>query len=208
MKRHDVRATFFFLGEAARKYPDVARRVAEEGHTIGNHSWDHPSFPLISGRERRAQIRACTSAIAPYGGQRLFRPPYGHQSLASRLDAWWLGYRVLTWNVTAEDWLDRDAGWMADRLVNQIRPGSVVVLHDNICRSIQVTPQHDRQPMLTAVDMTLERLRARFHFVTIPELLRHGRPQKRAWYRRAGPELSPLLNRHLLLAGSDGRHEG
>ena len=163
-------ATFFMLGESARKHPNVVQQVAEEGHAIGNHSWDHPSFPLISGRERRAQIRACASVIAPYGGQRLFRPPYGHQSVASRLDALWLGYPVVTWNVVAEDWCDRDADWMANRLVKQIRPGSVVVLHDAIYRSVQVVPQHDRQRMLTAIDMTLERLGDRFRFVTVPEL--------------------------------------
>jgi peptidoglycan/xylan/chitin deacetylase (PgdA/CDA1 family) len=199
LEKHRAHATFFVVGESASRYPEVMRQMAEGGHAIGNHSWDHPSFPLISGSERRAQMRSCASALAPYGGQRLFRPPYGHQSLASRLDAWWLGYRVVTWNVTAEDWSDHEADWMVNRLVSRIRPGSVVVLHDAIFRSIQAVPQYDRQRMLTALDITLERLGDRFRFVTVPELLRHGRPQKQAWYRRAGPELLPLLNKHPLV---------
>ena len=116
LERHQAHATFFMIGEAAQRHPDLVQRVAQAGHAIGNHSWDHPSFPLISGRERRAQLRACEKAIAPYG-QRLFRPPYGHQSAASRLDALWLSYRVVTWNLHAYDWLDHDANWMACGLV-------------------------------------------------------------------------------------------
>jgi peptidoglycan/xylan/chitin deacetylase (PgdA/CDA1 family) len=73
LKRDRVHATSLMLGEAAKKYPDVVRQVAG-GHAIGNRSWDHWSFPLIRWRERPAQLRACASAIAPYGGQRLFRP--------------------------------------------------------------------------------------------------------------------------------------
>jgi peptidoglycan/xylan/chitin deacetylase (PgdA/CDA1 family) len=116
LERYRARATFFMVGEAVQWYPELVRQVAQTGHAIGNHFWDHPSFPLITGRERRAQLRACAKAIAPYG-QRVFRPPYGHQSVASRLDALWLGYQVVTWNVLAYDWLDHDADWMANRLV-------------------------------------------------------------------------------------------
>jgi peptidoglycan/xylan/chitin deacetylase (PgdA/CDA1 family) len=209
LERHHAHATFFMLGEAVRKYPAVVQRVGRGGHAIGNHSWDHPSFPLICGRERRAQIRACAAAIDPYGGKRLFRPPYGHQSVASRLDALWLGYRVVTWNVVAEDWCDRDRDWMANQLVERIKPGSVVVLHDAIYWSPQeVNPQCDRGRMLAAVDMALGRLGNRFRFVTIPELLRYGRPRRQHWYRGAEPELLPLLNKHPLMARKSAAHNG
>jgi hypothetical protein len=97
---------------------------------------------------------------------------------------------------------------MANQLVNRIKPGSVVVLHDAIYRSVQVVPQHDRQRMLTALDMTLERLGNRFRFVTIPELLHHGRSRQLAWYRQAGPELLPLLSEHRLLATKLASHNG
>jgi peptidoglycan-N-acetylglucosamine deacetylase len=90
LRGHQARATFFMLGEAARRYPDLVKQVATEGHAIGNHSWDHPSFPLITARQQQQQIIACAQALAPYG-QRLFRPPYGHQSMPSRLTAFRLG---------------------------------------------------------------------------------------------------------------------
>jgi len=175
LKHYDVRSTFFMVGEAATKRPDLVRRVAEEGHTIGNHSWDHPTFPLLTGRERRLQMSRCAKILEPYG-RRLFRPPYGAQSLASRLDAWRLGLRVIGWNLEAKDWRDPCAQSMADRLVQGMQPGSIVLLHDAIHRSKQSVPLYDRGPTLDAVRMLLEKLSGSFRFVTIPELLRLGKP--------------------------------
>ncbi len=183
LQKHQAHATFFMVGGAAQRHPDIVRRVAEAGHAIGNHSWDHSSLPLLTGKERRAQIRACEKALAPYG-QRLLRPPYGHQSVASRLDALWLGYQVITWNVTASDWQDRSANWITDRLVNEVRPGDIVLFHDALYTYVEKR-YTDRGPTLQAVDLLLERLGERFRFVTVPELLRSGRPQRRNWYQKA-----------------------
>jgi len=176
LERHQARATFFMLGEKAHRYPALVQRAVQAGHAIGNHSWDHPIFPEISRRERRAQIRACAKAIAPYG-QRLFRPPHGYLDMASRLDTLWLGYRVITWNVVVDDWCSLDTDWMAERLMSQIGPGSVILLHDGLCDS-EGDQYLDRGPMLKAVDILLENLGPRFRFVTIPELLRYGQPQR------------------------------
>jgi peptidoglycan/xylan/chitin deacetylase (PgdA/CDA1 family) len=186
LERHRARATFFMLGETAQRYPDLVRRVAQGGHAIGNHSWDHPSFPLISGRERRAQIRACEKAIAPYG-RRIFRPPYSHQSIASRLDALLLGYQIVTWNLHAYDWLDHDANWMANRLVDHIQPGSVILLHNALYHTAE-DRYCDREPMMEALDTFLGQVGSRFQFVTVPELLRHGRAHRENWYARGDVE--------------------
>jgi peptidoglycan/xylan/chitin deacetylase (PgdA/CDA1 family) len=176
-----VRATFFMVGEAALNQPELVKRVAAT-HVIGNHSWDHPVFPQISGRDRRRQLRACAAAIAPYGS-RLFRPPHGAQSRGSRLDTWLLGYRSIGWNVDAEDWMPRGADWMAERLLHNTGPGSIVLLHDAIFRSLQPVPQYDRQPMLDAVMMFLERVGRRLQFLTVPELLKRGPVATNAFHR-------------------------
>ena len=195
LEKHQARATFFVVGEAARRYFDIVRRAAEAGHAIGNHGWDHASFPLITRRERWAQLRSCEKAIAPYG-QRLFRPPYGHQSFASRFDALWLSYKVIAWRLAGNDWLDHNAEWMADRVVSKTRPGDVVIFHDVLYHTMK--PRYgDREPMLKAVDLILEQLGDRFSFVTVPELLRHGRPKRRHWYRKADPSwLNTLQGPH------------
>lgn len=177
LERYQARATFFMVGEAAKRHPDLVSQVARAGHVVGNHTWDHPSFPLLSSSERRGQFRAWELATAPHG-QRLFRPPYGHQSVASCLDAKRFGYDIVHWSLAARDWLDHDAEWMAARLVDQIQPGSVVLFHDALY-SYTDERYVDRGPMLEAVNIVLEQLCDRFRFVTVPDLLQHGRPQRR-----------------------------
>lgn len=183
---HQARATFFVVGEAAQQHRDLVRRLALAGHAIGNHTWDHPSFPAISGRERRSQLWAWEKAVAPYG-HRLFRPPYGHQSLASCLDVRLSGYQTIGYNLVAHDWLDHDATWMVEWLVDQITPGSVVLFHDALYSYVDERFV-DREPMLAAVDMLLGRLGDRFRFVTVPALLRCGRPQRRNLFQTRNPD--------------------
>lgn len=182
LQKHHAKATFFMVGQSAERHPDLIKKVSEAGHAIGNHSWDHPSFPLMTGRERRAQIRACAKAIAPYA-QKILRPPYGDQNLWSRLDALWLGYQVITWNGTAGDWLDHDADWIRNRVMSRIQNGSIIVLHDSIFRPRE-DRYADREPMLHAVDMLLQELSGRFSFITVPELLQQGRPQRQYWRKQ------------------------
>jgi peptidoglycan/xylan/chitin deacetylase (PgdA/CDA1 family) len=182
LAKYQVRATFFMLGKSAYCHPEVVRQVAQEGHVIGNHTWDHPSFLSIPGYKRRAQIRACTQAIAPYGS-RIFRPPYGYQSLASRVDILRLRHQVIAWSLDVCDWLERDGSQIAGSLMNGVRPGSIILLHDAVW---QLTGEEvlNRQPMLAGVELLLERLADRMRFITIPELLKKGRPQRQNWYRK------------------------
>src|SRR5262245_9978868 len=63
LERYHAHATFFMVGEIAERYPEIVRQVANDGHTIANHSWDHPSFPLIRAFERRMQLRRCSSVL-------------------------------------------------------------------------------------------------------------------------------------------------
>jgi peptidoglycan-N-acetylglucosamine deacetylase len=199
LAHHDARATFFMLGEHARAAPDVVRRAAEDGHAIGNHTLDHPSFPLVGSRERRRQLRECAAILAPYA-TRLFRPPYGHESLASHLDALRSGYEVVAWDAHASDWEARDARSMLAQLREQVRPGSIVLLHDAIWPSLRHEVQ-DRSEVITAVAMLLEALSPRYRFVTVPVLLEHGRVV-RGWYKPPDHAFLRSLPNGLLHAGA------
>lgn len=184
LAKHRAQATFFMLGEAARRRPELVRQVAQAGHAIGNHSWGHLSLPALPGHERRWQVRACERAITPYSA-RLFRPPFGHQSLASRLDMAWLNYRVITWSVMIGDWFEPDPQRMASLLEARVKPGSIVLLHDALHESGATAaappPMFDRRPMLAALDEYLSRTGDAYRFVTIPELLRQGAAVKLCW---------------------------
>lgn len=180
LEKYHIHATFFMIGKAAERYPDLVRKIAQAGHAIGIHSWNHPSFPSISGKERRKQIRACAKAVAPYG-LRLFRPPYGHQSIASRVDALFLRYKVITWNVHSFDWEIHDPQWMAERLMSRLKPGSIILLHDTLW-DILAEGAEDRSPMLEALAIFLEKTGNQYRFTTVPELLKIGRARSQNWY--------------------------
>jgi peptidoglycan-N-acetylglucosamine deacetylase len=181
LHRADARATFFMVGDAARRHGSLLHRVAEAGHAIGNHSWNHPSFPELARRERIRQVRDCQRVLAPYG-RRLFRPPYGHQDLASRLDIAWLRYNVVAWNIDAGDWESLDVGEVTDRVLHEIRPGSVVLFHDGEF-GVRQTEHRYGELTLESVAALLARLRGRLHFVTLPELLRSGTARRELWFR-------------------------
>jgi hypothetical protein len=96
-------------------------------------------------------------------------------------DALLLGYKVVAWNIAAEDWLDHDTEWMVNKVLRELKPGSVILFHDALFDTTE-DRFADREPMLSAVDILLDCLSERYRFVTIPELFRYGRPQRRNWY--------------------------
>lgn len=192
LAEYQARATFFMVGQAAQKYPDLVRKIGEAGHAIGGHSWDHSSFRRLTGRQRRRQMRACDQALAPYG-QPLFRPPYGEQSVAARVDAFWMGYEVVGWTANSGDWFETDASLMASHLVKCVQPGSIILLHDALFDDgkpsfgpkLDREAHADRESMLSALETMLERLCGTYRFVTVPELLRHGLPYRPFWFKKS-----------------------
>jgi peptidoglycan/xylan/chitin deacetylase (PgdA/CDA1 family) len=171
LAKHDTRATFFMLGQAAAAYPSLVKQVADAGHAVGNHSWDHSSFPELTRSQRRWQLQTCTTVLRPYG-QKLFRPPYGDQNIHSALQAQWLGYEIIMWTLDARDWACREAVQIAERLRNHVKPGSILLLHD------------DQPHTVRALDLFLQTCNG-FRFLTLSELFQCGPREKRAWYQTA-----------------------
>ena len=177
---HQAKATFFVIGKYVDLHPELIRRAHASGHAHGNHTYDHPSFPLVESAVRRRELRACATALAPYPQTRkLFRPPYLDQDLASRFDSWRLGYDVIACSLHANDWEDRDAGEIAKALRDGAKAGDVIMLHDAVCDQ----RYRSRAAMIEALDGFL-RDRTDLRFVTVPELLRSGRPRREIWLKR------------------------
>lgn len=199
LARYRARATFFLVGENLDPHRALVRQMAEAGHAIGNHTWSHLALPLLTPAEGWLQLCACQNALMPFGA-RLFRPPYGQQSWRSRWQTMRLGYHVIGFSVHVEDWLAHDPRWMADRLIERTRPGSIIILHDRIYRNVLVDGSTDRRPMLTALALALETLRRRFEFVTVPALLARGRPVRAHWCHPCPALLEPALRREIARA--------
>ncbi len=101
--------------------------------------------------------------------------------MPSHLTARRLGYTVVAWSVEVEDWKECEAHWLADRLRERIRPGVIVVLHDAVWDP--PSPEAaDREPLIHALSEVLPELSRTFQFVTVPDLLRFGKPVKRPWF--------------------------
>ena len=201
LKKYAIRATFFMVGEAAADHPQLVKRVAHAGHIIGNHSWNHPSFPLISRTERKSQIRECGKVLAPYGVP-LFRPPYTDQDIASRIDALLLGYQVVGFNVGTDDWCSNDSSVIAEQLERRVCAGSIVVLHDRLADSDRPA-LFNRQPMIDGLEIFLRRKGKEFEFVTVTELLRLGPARKEIWYKEPNVE---FLNTLTSIDGSSRKY--
>ncbi len=180
LEAHGASGTFFMIGRNAAAHPDLVQRVRAGNHAVANHTWDHPDFPRLTGVERRAQLSECAGALGGQDG-RLFRPPHTHQTVLSHLTARRMGYTVVAWSVEVEDWKPKEAGWLADRLRERIRPGSIVVLHDAVWDPISAAAA-DRGPLIHALVEVLPELSSTFRFVTVPHLLDAGEPVKRPWF--------------------------
>jgi peptidoglycan-N-acetylglucosamine deacetylase len=180
LEAHGAKGTFFVIGKYVDRHPDVVRRLHDGGHALGNHTYHHPSFPLVSREERLREVRACETALAPYPQPRkLFRPPYLDQSFASRFDTWRLGYDAVACSLHAYDWEERSAEEMAAILNDGVTAGDVIMLHDAVCDQ----RYRSRTPMIEALGSLL-RTRRELTFVTVPELLACGRPRRQLWIKR------------------------
>jgi peptidoglycan-N-acetylglucosamine deacetylase len=137
LRAYGVRATFFVMGEKAAARPGLIRAEAADGHLVENHSWSHPHLADLDqadiDRQLTATQRAITAAGAP--APTLFRPPFGNTSATVDGAAKLLGLRVIRWSIDTNDWRGREPGDIAASVLDQVVPGSVVLMHDGVRQS-------------------------------------------------------------------------
>jgi peptidoglycan-N-acetylglucosamine deacetylase len=185
---HGARATFFTVGKRVAAHPELVARIAAAGHAVANHSWDHASFLHLDRAAREEQLRRAAAALGTDAattpqGRPLFRPPFGEQSVATLRDARRAGFEVVTWDVVPEDWRDDAADLLLARTLRRLRRGSIVLFHDTLYVT-EDARYRDRGPMRAALATLLARLAPSHRFVTVPELLRLGRPVYAHHYHR------------------------
>lgn len=136
LKAHDVKAAFFLVGHYLEEEPDLVKRMVEEGHIVGNHTYHHPDMSLISDKESFS--RELTSLEELYKeiiGQEMpkyYRPPQGKFNEENLKMADELGYKTIFWSLAYVDWYKNDQPTKEQafkKLVPRIHPGAVVLLH-------------------------------------------------------------------------------
>jgi peptidoglycan/xylan/chitin deacetylase (PgdA/CDA1 family) len=138
LAKHEVKATFFLIGEFVRKEPALVREIAAAGHTIGNHTMTHPWLSYCSSARVRTEIADSKAILEDTIGATisLFRPPHGARRPVVLEVAKDLGLATVNWNIITHDWRPQPSDAIAAKVRNGIRRnqahgrGSNVLLHD------------------------------------------------------------------------------
>ncbi|NQV02327.1 MAG: polysaccharide deacetylase family protein [Bacteroidia bacterium] len=169
LKKHDVKATFFMIGERIEQYPEIASQVVAEGHLIGNHSYNHPRMTFRTPVFIRNQITR-TDSLIKLAGQaeiRFFRPPYLKKFIVLPLVLSSMNKTMVTGNINppAEYTVPCNPRLVVDQVMEQIVPGSIIYLHDGF---IIGDPDAGSHEFVEAVELIILSLRkAGYTFVTL-----------------------------------------
>ena len=138
LKSNAAGATFFVCGKNAERHPETVKKILEQGHALGNHSYSHARKNIFRGAIYDDFLRA-DSVLVKIAGEvgasqsappRLARAPWGkiRGSAKKKLEA--LGFQFFGWDLHAYDWWQPSAQWMAKRIISRARPGAIILLHD------------------------------------------------------------------------------
>ncbi len=160
-------ATFFVLGQYAKAYPYLIQREAADGFTIGIHTWNHPDMQTLTASQRAWQLAATAQQLHADLGANvclwLWRPPYGSYNGAIVAQAGTFGLTTVTWNVDPADWSQPGTMTIVNRVLANVHPGSIVLMHDGPA---------GRSQTLAALPYILAGLKARgLTPVSLPQLL-------------------------------------
>lgn len=172
LKAEGVPATFFMVGLRVKQSPEIARRVAREGHAIGNHTYRHADVSESSAQKVSSELSGTSGVIITTTGfvPRWFRPPGGNIDDKAYTEAVKQGLGTVLWTVDPRDWgRGQSAAAIEKAVVNATRSGSVILLHDG---------GGDRSQTIAALPKIIRRLKASgYEFVLLDDL--PGQPRSR-----------------------------
>ncbi len=161
LEEWDVKATFLLCGYRMEQYPQLTRRIYEEGHEIGLHGYSHKSMEAMCRRDVAQEIES-SKALLPQGCQSLWlRPPGGMTGKETSAAAKAAGLSLLHWSVDPKDWATHDAVAIEKQVLCQVRDGDIILLHDMSDSSVDA-----------ALSIIAQLREQGFRFVTVSELAR------------------------------------
>lgn len=133
LKMYDVKATFFLVGFWVDKFPEMVKRIDEEGHEIGNHSSKHPHMSQLSKEQIADELKKTSDKIEALTNKKvtLFRPPFGDYNNRVIETSREMGIQVIQWDVDSLDYKDYGADAIVKRVLSKVKSGSIVLFHNN-----------------------------------------------------------------------------
>ncbi|CAN3130385.1 polysaccharide deacetylase family protein [Mycobacterium sp. smrl_JER01] len=179
-------ATFFLIGDKVAADPAAARRIADAGMEIGNHTWQHRDMTMLSPPEIATEFSRAGDAIEAATGRRptLTRTGFGAIDDVVLAEAGRQGLAAVNWDVIAFDWQhDANAAATRDVLMSQVRPNAVVLLHDTFASTVELMERFI--PVLTANG---------YHLVSVSQLIGPRVPGTLYGGRDNGPPAYDLVD--------------
>ena len=159
LAQRNVKATFFIIGESAERYPEVIKRIHDEGHLLGNHTYSHVQLTCISSTRAIEEIHKTNDILSSITGEnvRYIRPPFGlyNKTLAASSDL-----VPVLWTVDPRDWSVLNTNSVVSHVVKKVKENDVILLHDIFDTSVDAA--------LQIIDSLLEQ---GYTFVTVDELM-------------------------------------
>ncbi|MFB9248685.1 polysaccharide deacetylase family protein [Sphaerisporangium melleum] len=162
LNKHKAKATFFLLGRKVASRPELTQRIVQEGHEVGNHTWDHPDLTKLSDDEVMQEMSSTSDVIEQTIGERpaMMRPPNGATDARVTRLMTELALPQILWTGSTLDWQARDTKVITARTLKLAKRNGVILLHDIVPQTVKAMP---------TVLSTLEK--EGYHFVTVTTLL-------------------------------------
>ncbi|HBV99029.1 MAG: hypothetical protein JL50_18725 [Peptococcaceae bacterium BICA1-7] len=160
-----ARATFFVVGSQAAKHPDIILEMTRQGHEVANHTWSHPDMNEVTTGELVNEVKATNQLIEGLTGDKniYFRPPKGIIGPEGRKALFGEGCQIVMWSICIESREVLNPREMAQRVLDQVSPGQIILLHDG---------RLDRTKTIQALPFLLDGLKEKgYRAVTVGELL-------------------------------------
>lgn len=175
LKEKQVHATFFLLGQKhVLRYPQVVKRISDEGHEVANHTWTHQILTDLDAAEVRDELSRTQDAIAKITGKKptLMRPPQGRTDGTVTDVSRELGLSQVLWSITAKDYSTEDTALIRQRVLDQAHGDGIILLHDIYGGTVPAVPG------------IIDELKRRgYTFVTVPQLIAPGKAEPGTVYR-------------------------
>ncbi len=159
LKERKVKATFFLIGEYAEQNPELVKRIHEEGHLIGNHTYHHVDISRMSDEEAAAEIKKTDDVIYALTNQHVkyIRPPFGAWQKDLELE---MEVLPVMWSVDPLDWTTENVDEIVNKVVTEVKEDDIILLHDCYDSSVDAA--------LRIIDILIKE---GYEFVTVDELI-------------------------------------